>query len=145
MTETEWAYTAGIIDGEGCLSITFREYPSKWELSVSVGGTDKRLLIWLSDRFGGAITPMKRTGNRQPAYLWRVPKRQLQSMLNGVMPYLVVKREQAEVLLVAATQNLAANERRDCALVIRGLNRRGLVSQKATEPMARSDGETLPL
>ncbi len=62
MTEREWAYTAGIIDGEGCISIgrrtKNRRYPI-WSLSVLVANTDLRLLTWLRERLGGNLVTKK--------------------------------------------------------------------------------------
>ena len=48
------AYTAGIIDGEGCICLD-KHGKHGIELKVSVGNTKEWLLQWLKMQYGGNI------------------------------------------------------------------------------------------
>ena len=101
----EWyAWAAGIIDGEGCILLSpgkhdrCKEY---WTLRVSVSQVDRRLLTRLHAMFGGSVSShgrMQAKGGR-PISCWRVTSRQAEHVLRTVFPWLVVKREQAELAL----------------------------------------------
>lgn len=96
LSRAEWAYTAGLIDGEGCI------YSSSanpgYRLNVRVSNTNRAVLDWLRDRFGGAIhVSANGVGS------WRAPRDGLEWLLRGVRSYLVVKRDQATALLDMVT------------------------------------------
>ncbi len=104
MTEAELAYAAGIIDGEGSFYIHERPpYRSSVSpshtLSVSVSNTDRRMLDWMHERFGGTILVNKPPTNRawSQAYQWRVSSRLAVTFIDQIYPYLVCKREQADI------------------------------------------------
>lgn len=97
-------YLAGILDGEGCLDIS-RSLPSKnrrnpyhW-IRVAVSNTDERLIVWLQRTFGGSISkPSKRIGRRQ-SWAWSITGGAAAVLIREVSPLLIVKSEQADVLL----------------------------------------------
>lgn len=64
MTNTEIAYLAGIIDGEGSIMLTKyhkSEYPSP---CISISSTDLELLEWIKEKVGsGRITRKKLRAN----------------------------------------------------------------------------------
>jgi len=105
---------AGIIDGEGHITITGarpckyvrpgRLNPDKsWRFQINIGvtSTDKRLIDWIVGHFGGTFYADKRQQqNWKPAYRWRLLGRNAQEQfLLGVLPYLVLKQEQANLML----------------------------------------------
>lgn len=106
---TEIAYMAGIIDGEGTLSITGREALSKrgtpywnYDLEVTVTNTSVKLMKWLVAKFGGETMPrgkpLKKT--HKQCYRWRLRDNAARIVfLRAVQPFLVIKRRQAELLL----------------------------------------------
>ena len=51
LSETQKAYLAGIVDGEGCIS--FCKIGSFLYLGVSVANTNKPLINWLRTNLGG--------------------------------------------------------------------------------------------
>lgn len=102
------AYVAGIIDGEGSISITGKRTISEkgtpyWVFDVEVGAynTAPPLLVWLKQHFGGEYAPRKpQTGQRKPCYRWRlIDNGTRQQFLTAVLPYLVIKGEQARIVL----------------------------------------------
>lgn len=108
MNEKELAYIAGIIDGEGSIQI-FKRKPSKssiakrqknfWHTSyVKISNTDIRLLDWLKKRVGGSIQKGKRRGKRRNCYELHINPSKSTELLQKVYPYLVIKKEQADVV-----------------------------------------------
>ena len=60
-TETDWAYIAAIMDGEGSFSITKATIKDRkgnpynaFDCKVMVSNTSKVLIDWILARFGGA-------------------------------------------------------------------------------------------
>ncbi len=101
---SEAAYCAGIIDGEGSISLT-RNRKNRWPSpQVSVASTDKELVQWLRNRFGGSIVTKKpRKINHSQSYDWKLTDRRALQFLQIVRPYLVIFRkiERADLLIEA--------------------------------------------
>lgn len=103
--ESNLAYLAGIIDGEGCIRIAKRVKRSeeKWgyyELSLVVTNTDARLIKWIESTFGGSVTPLaRRKSHHKDLYEWVVSSRAAGSILSAVEKFMIVKKEQAQLAL----------------------------------------------
>jgi len=98
--ETEWAYLAGIIDGEGCI------YIHKWRdkgkyfgytLVLHISNTDYSLIRWIRERFGGIVYTRKRRRKTKNTHSIQLLHGTANFILGKVYPYLVLKREQARV------------------------------------------------
>ena len=103
LSETDKAYLAGIIDGEGC--ITINRYIKKgtapvYRPFVEIANTSPALKKWLDERFPERI--YWRTGIRhgwRDIYRWTLSgNRQVMVFCREIAPYLVIKREQAELV-----------------------------------------------
>ncbi len=96
-----WAYLAGIIDGEGNISIVkgnIKRPNFYYSGYVQVGNTDTRLVYWLEANFGGRVCHESRAKvNSKLKWYWTL--KDCSSLLKGVMQYLVLKRAQAELVL----------------------------------------------
>ena len=99
------AYLAGIIDGEGCISVR-RAKPNKFEKSpryfatVTVGNTSRPLIERLFEAFsGGSVTYRFATKTKKACWLWSVRSANALNVVRAVRPYLLVKREQADLLV----------------------------------------------
>lgn len=100
ITSTEWAYAAGILDGEG--SMRLRDYKrSRSGTEITVGNTDQPLITWLYQKFGGKTTirESKTLPNAKPWYVWYLPAKCHTEFLTGVLPYLVIKSRIAQLML----------------------------------------------
>lgn len=106
MKKTDLAYTAGIVDGEGCISILPRNYQKqktvhiRYILQVAVGSTDEWLPMWLKFAYGGhlhKIAPKKLSHN--PAWYWQLTSNQAKVFLELILPYLHLKRDQATLAI----------------------------------------------
>jgi len=108
-TEIDFARLAAYIDGEGTIMIgrTKQKKGTKMPqflLTVLVANTDLRLIAWLSATFCGlnyhAANSNGSSGwGKKPCYSWRVFEKRAATILERVIPYLICKREQAEVAL----------------------------------------------
>lgn len=108
MTKQELAYTAGIIDGEGSISIvkaktcksktTQRGY--LLELKVGVSNTDERLVRWLKKRYGGCIVKRRVANPRWKDYWeWRVQTAQAVHFLEMIQPWVLLKQQQIKIAI----------------------------------------------
>jgi hypothetical protein len=96
------AYLAGILDGEGCISA--RQGKRGIDFRVVVGNVSLALMEWLTSRYGGTVYPTKTKSPRhQPFWIWKCSRTEGVECLRAALPYLVVKREQAE-LFIALTE-----------------------------------------
>lgn len=104
---TDLAWAAGIVDGEGCIYIgkRSRERPGStrpgWKCTLRVANTDVRMVNRMWQFFGGHVTPprMIRLSTR-PYFEWHSESaRSTRAILEALLPYLVVKRDQAEVAI----------------------------------------------
>jgi hypothetical protein len=127
MTEYELAYLAGIVDGEGC--ITFQQLTNgNIAPGLYIGNTNFALMQWLLDHCGGHVSPMKVRGNRKPGYMWYARRSEIPKVLRLILPYMVLKREQAEIMLSFYDEpNNNALQR------IRELNRKGPATAEECE------------
>lgn len=100
--EEDWAYLAGIIDGEGYLSIAAHIAPSKTYVlrpTLEIGNTDKQMIDFCHKILGGKVgTPVIK--NRQTLYhRFRLYGKELEYPLQKLLPYLISKKQVAELVL----------------------------------------------
>jgi hypothetical protein len=103
------AYAAGLIDGEGCITIAHREMTS-FSVRIDVGMSAKGMpcLTKLRDSFGGKIRKTReKTEKWEEAYAWALFGKATVPFLQAVSPHLVLKAEQARYAL--SLQSLIAN------------------------------------
>jgi len=101
LKKTDLAYTAGIIDGEGWISLG-RNGGAKGDKSISlivgVENTNEWLIRWLYFAFGGNFHPVRnRTPQRQPIWKWSLSAKKASAFLKLVYPYLNIKKPQADI------------------------------------------------
>lgn len=92
--DIEAAYAAGILDGEGSISVT-RNHSDRWPSpQVSVASNDRELLEWLRVRYGGVITTKQpRKPQHAVSFDWKLTDRRALRFLEIVEPYLVIERK----------------------------------------------------
>ena len=91
-------YLAGIIDGEGTIGIIKNKV--SFYLVVEIGNTDKILIDWLEDNFGGAVCLDKRSNKNskhKDLHLWYCTNKKALSLLEEVEEYLLLKKPQAKL------------------------------------------------
>jgi len=100
------AYIAGIIDGEGCITICRRKIKrlktGNWyyEPQVIISNTYRGLLDFCVEYYGGWIATLRKCKREHTtAYQWKTTGDEMRSLLKDVLPYLIVKKRQARVVL----------------------------------------------
>ena len=104
------SYLAGIIDGEGTIRInrcagdkTLRQLKRKNPIhagQISVGMTSKDVCDLLQSVLGGSVREERVPDGRKVIYRWAITSRPMViAALNKLMPYLIVKKEQAQAVL----------------------------------------------
>ena len=94
-SEKDLAYTAGIIDGEGSISIIKTKRNKKncsFSLSVTVANNNEFLMSFLKERYGGTVNSSNRWHR---TYQWRLCSNQAMAFLMLINNFLFLKREQA--------------------------------------------------
>src|SRR5258707_9629422 len=115
MTDTEAAYVAGIIDGEGNIGVFpvrppknyrppmrykgRRPRQTRFYMKVAVANTSQELILWLQSLFGGAITTRPPTERTQKQWRWTQMQVRAADVLRQVRPYMIARAKQAELAL----------------------------------------------
>lgn len=135
LTELEKAYIAGVIDGEGCITLYRREIKQHgtitYVLQVSIANTSKALIEWLQLKIPltGIYTHSQQRYklNGEPkrkSYRWVVSGNQrAKAFLSLILPYLVIKKSQAEAAL-SYNLDMTIEEREALANEIKELKQR---------------------
>lgn len=106
-SETDYAWAAGIIDGEGAILMT-RNAPGtnrrktlSFQVRISVRMTHNETIRRLGRIFGGTIKGAKARDPKRhrPTLDWYVGDLLTVDVLTKVLPYLTTKREQADLVL----------------------------------------------
>ena len=84
------AYMAGLIDGEGTVTLSRRHRNDQRQLVVSIANTERRLLEWTLDTLGaGKITGKRISSPRHsPSFTYSIANRQALHLLEQIAPYL---------------------------------------------------------
>ena len=99
--EISWQYLAGFLDGEGSIGTTHSGKSRLVTGRVTIANTNHELLHLLKAQFGGSVS-VRKAGSKPG---WRPfgsvtwTGRKAQYILERVLPYLILKREQAELCL----------------------------------------------
>ena len=104
--QTDYAYIAGYIDGDGCFSISrfkkrsrFKErnrLSPKFPMSIIISSVNKEILEWAKDLFGGSIS--KNTSihkKHKPLYIYTLRKSKSIPLTKLLLDHLIEKTEEA--------------------------------------------------
>jgi len=113
INRTDIAYAAGIFDGEGHVGGTVHSHEKYPELRIGVTNTNRTLIRWFEETFGGWTQERSRPGNRT-CYEWHPTGETTDWFLKLIVPFLKVKQQQARLALVyrTLTRRQSARERR---------------------------------
>ena len=142
------AYTAGIIDADGCISIDKQRNSRNKKrgyalrLSVQVGNTKEWLPFWLKMQYGGSVCQHNSSKPEAKDYWnWNISSHKAVEFLKLILPYLQLKRPQAELGILfqkprnprrgrLLTDEQAAIEEAQL-LLMRQMNQRGRIKEHA--------------
>jgi hypothetical protein len=104
MLPAEAAWVAGIVDGEGTITIRTKPYPGgkRYQVaSLSVPNTDTSMIARLVEftgigRVGMTVRPSHK---RKQIWRWQTDQRQAAAIVEQLLPWLTAKRRVGELLL----------------------------------------------
>ena len=102
---TTLAYWAGILDGEGCIYFTYNFSKRRnicHTLAINIANTFKSILDIGRIDFGIGFVRKRKNRNEQKwqdVYEWDIKGRSACEFLELLLPYLVIKKEQAELAI----------------------------------------------
>lgn len=147
MKDFSLEYISGFVDGEGCITLS-RAYRKDmrddvWGI-IQIALSDKKdnieILSQFNLKFGGYLKKFtKRNKNQNDVIFWRLQSQKAANLARKLLPYLFLKRRQAEILIryselrdkhrkkrsLEFTER-EMNERENLLKEIRILNKRGL-------------------
>jgi len=117
-SDTDWAYAAGFVDGEGCIAIVRSFEPRRgrycYGVNVVVSNNEWSVLDWMHQTWGGWVVAVKespsRGANARSGWTWRVSTSGAKPFLAGIRSFLKVKVRQCDNAMVMA--ELLARSRR---------------------------------
>lgn len=107
-TQEQFAYLAGIVDGEGCFyfgKVNQGRYGNgtQWHCKLAVTSCDKCLTDWLNNLFGGTKEQRYRYTSKRaferPIYRWDASGAMLDYILPKILSFLIIKRKQCETMI----------------------------------------------
>lgn len=106
ITETDYAYFAGLIDAECCLSIQHYKPKNKpntvYKIILSINNTRRPIFKWLMERFGGRLYFIDRESKNKDhknQLMWKISGKVLSKILPFILPYLSYKKPVCEELI----------------------------------------------
>jgi len=103
--KTDIPYLAGLVDADGCISarkqLDKRCGKHTYTTKLGVSNASQPLVDWLLTRFGGGVSLSNRgkLETRQPSWRWEISGKSAGPILIALLPFLRVKRAQAELAL----------------------------------------------
>ncbi len=96
------AYIAGVIDGEGTITLTRKHSNEHRQLAVTISSTERQLLEFVKSAVGvGKITNKRISkSHHSPSFTYAVYNRQALVLLEWITPFLrTYKRDRAQLIL----------------------------------------------
>ena len=112
LKETEWAYVAGLIDADGCIQAPYlsrktKNRPRSHRIEIHIIQRDLEIIEFLYEKFQGSVnlvSTKREDGRRHYYFRFMITGPRCADILKGTLPYLKLKKEQAE--LGIALQNI---------------------------------------
>jgi len=101
MSKNDLYYAAGLVDGEGTVTLIRQTRHQKRSPSISVSSTSEELVDFMKDTFGGHIVKLKppKKGHRQ-AWHWQTSHDNAIKTLKQIAPYLRERKKKARANLI---------------------------------------------
>lgn len=90
LSPTDAAYIAGLVDGEGTISLSRRHRDDERQLVLSISNTERPVLDFVLKTVGAGKITRKRTYSEQhsPGLTYAINNRQALDLLHQIAPYL---------------------------------------------------------
>jgi len=122
--QTKLAYAAGVIDGEGCISIyrcrvfgngIYGGRIKNYRMKVNITQKDGRIIDWFVGNFGGTAYLHWKGTKTGYSHEWVISHQKASAFLKQILPFLIYKKPQAEIAIRfqdRIKQRMSCNERR---------------------------------
>jgi hypothetical protein len=134
MSREDWSYLAGLFDGEGSVTITHHHRghrkagPLYHELAINIANTYEPVIQWVKDKLGFGMIHKKRCagmpGARKDIWYWETANKKAEQFLLLILPYLKIRKAQAEEGLAFRARQKPGVDIYDDCLTMKRLNRR---------------------
>jgi len=101
LSSEDAAYLAGLVDGEGTITLSRKHAGEGRQLVVSISSTERSILVFVRDRVGAGKITGKRSAkaHHAPASTYAISNRQALRLLVQIQPFLrSYKRFRAELV-----------------------------------------------
>ena len=90
------AYLAGLVDGEGTITLSADHRGERRRIVLSISNTDRRLLEFVRESVGAGRITSKRTYSERhtPSFAYRITNRQALDLISQIAAYLRTYRSQ---------------------------------------------------
>jgi hypothetical protein len=102
LKSTDAAYIAGLIDGEGTITLIRKHRNENRQLAISISNTETSLLDFVQNAVGAGKITNKRTtqAHHTPSYAYAIYNRQALHLLGQIFPWLRgYKAKRAELII----------------------------------------------
>lgn len=102
MDLTVKAYIAGMLDGEGTVTLSRHHKNETHAPEVTITNCDLGVLKWIKEKVGMGYVikkKFKRDPKHSDAYAWTIRNDAAINLLKDLYPYLIIKRERAELII----------------------------------------------
>ena len=133
MTEVQKAYIAGIVDGEGSISIAHSKHKNNgkryYSLRIDVVNTDRKLIDYMADVTDTGYTYCyeSRKNEWKNIHSWVTTRKSAEEFLREILPYLVIKKERAELALEFRKHSRKVEKQEQFFEKMKALNKRGAI------------------
>jgi hypothetical protein len=95
------AYIAGLVDGEGTITLSRRHAADKRQLVISISSTERPILDFALQQFGAGKITTKKTvkAHHSPGFTYAISNRQALSLLLQIEPFLRSYKRQRAALV----------------------------------------------
>lgn len=100
----EAAYLAGLVDGEGHISIYGgygKSDPHRFRIALGIANTSLLMLDWvrMTTGVGGISSQGQPTPRQKPVFQWNISSENAYAVLAQIKPYLIVKPDRAALVM----------------------------------------------
>jgi hypothetical protein len=136
VSDTDWAYLAGFIDGEGCIIANPTNRRTCFKPTINLKQVHHPSLQEVQDIFGvGKLYVKKAKGNRHSQLVWRIFRQgEVEYLLRGCLPYLKLKKRQAALALYIQERHNSwtVQQRLKASLMLAAMKKEGLIGMHSS-------------
>ncbi len=98
-TNEDYAYLAGLIDGEGCF--VMKKISTQLQMRINIANTDYGMVKWIADYFGGCIWEQRhpKDSHRKTSYHCEIQTSFVRKNYRKIFKHLKTKKAQSQLMI----------------------------------------------